>query len=403
MVKFNLNQQNIYRIIVVYLFLLFLLSTIVPFVLVLPIVMVALFFVHISGYKSNGLFLIICSSVFFSFLNFHRNIDSDLYNYYLFFEETRNRDFASFLSDTFISIRPSEIIFIFYTKLLSSMISFRLYVFITTFLIYSFSLFAIHRLMLLWFRIKLNVDLLHSYFLFYFLIVLNFSIFLSFTFSLTGHLVRQYLAMSIVFYAIVLHVDNKKSAIFFILISCLIHNSVLLISLLYFVSYYLSIRAKKIDAFLKYIIFFVFINLFVRYYLYNYFSLYLTMDNGIIPYYLILLDGSLLVIYFLSCYSLASELVGLYFFPLVYYIFLISFIDVDFIFLRYYFYMDFIRVVIIFYLVYRYVKISFVPLFSFISFLFVVLFYFRFESSGVVFVDSGRPINILLMSILDFL
>tara|TARA_B100000963_G_scaffold169373_1_gene147308 strand:+ start:46865 stop:48007 length:1143 start_codon:yes stop_codon:yes gene_type:complete len=179
---------------------------------------------------SNPFFLILTVSIFLSLINSVKVVESDLVLYLRQFELSKELTYLGYI---FVNIKDP----FFYS------FNYIFYNFITTdfqFYIFSLSLLSYCFLLLSIFNFSKWIGLDYRFSLFSLLIAALFPQ----IFSFSAHLLRQFFAMSVGFYALSIYFldDKKKIGIILLFISCLIHSS----NLLFFSLLFLSFSPKKL-------------------------------------------------------------------------------------------------------------------------------------------------------------
>jgi len=166
-------------------------------------------------YSTKKIFFSVFVPGFFGILSIQKMPSSDLSAYIAAIRLISDLDFISVLSFHFLSLRPSEFIFNYYIYFIGQIDeSGFLFLFSSTFIIYY--LFIRSLLML-----NSEIESRKNIFLILFSIL-----FISMTFTLVGHLIRQYLACAVLFYGLSrLQLYNNKTSWLVILSSLFIHNS----------------------------------------------------------------------------------------------------------------------------------------------------------------------------------
>ena len=287
-----------------------------------------------------------------SILNLTKHPSSDLVRYIEFFYLVKSNGLITSLTSHFITIRPTEFIFTCYVWLLSLLFdNAAIFVFMSTFLIYWLVFYG---LFILINKNPLFVHIFAHSVRERLLIIISVSIigFVFITFSLSGHLIRQYLALSLFFLGICYyHANNPIRAKFLLICSCFIHNSIILLLVLYFASSVLNIILTRFKSFTQFLIIFIFLALIVTGC--SYFTHYIKVsmaaraitNDGTIPISLMLIDGTLILSFATLLYKqkLRLHLKGFLLFILIYVTFMLSMYEIPLITLRYYFAMDFLR------------------------------------------------------------
>lgn len=329
-------------------------------------------------------------SSYFAILNAQKSPESDLLIYIEALNYISEFSFWNVFDFNYISIRSTEFVFNYYIWVISLIDrSGFAFTFFSVFLIYLFITVSLLKC--------LNEDGFDNY------IIVILVLFLSITFSLSGHLIRQYMAVSFFFLGTVLLYRNKGVGIFCFLVSPFIHNAMLPLVLLYPIFYYLMYRrnAQLVSVFFLTIavVFNQFINV-----LEPYMELGFSLNDGEIPYFLIMLDFMTAFVFFvLIKKKYVCNEQSRYVIPgfVILSCILIASNSVKLIFLRYYFMMDVFRAYFILSCIYVfYSKVNFnyfirllmILIFSVFSFL---MFAYRMSSSPW---DYGSDVSTLFLT-----
>ncbi|TQV77030.1 hypothetical protein FLL45_03500 [Aliikangiella marina] len=311
-------------------------------------------------------------ALFFTLINLLKVPESDMLVYIDAIREIRGYSFFDVIQFNFVSMRSIEFIFNYYIYFVS---------FIDTggFFFSFLSVFIIYILFALSLDKVMPLELREKYLIFFSLILF------SITFSLSGHLVRQYLAASVLIYGIASFKDSPVKGGLFILMSPFVHISVapfvVLIPLLY--------KSLSRKAWVLISVFSVLIALAMTSFvvvLRPYMEIGFVKDDGSIPVFLIVFDA-ILFFGFVCVRVLKTECFEktkvVYCFALLLVCCLIVSHEINLIFLRYYFLMDFVRAVFLMYLIYFFsTKIDFSRIVSFLVFtVCCLLFVYRLDSS----------------------
>lgn len=317
-----------------------------PFILSLTLLF--LLMVFCSKLKHGEYLFVIVISLIFSLVNKEKLIVSDLYNYKEYFDLIKSGVITIDFSNTYISVKPTEVMFYIYNLTLGHFFDFKGYMFVTSFIIYGvIGYSAIELMRYISDSLELQVNNVVKIYL-----ILFFAMFVAITFSQTLHLVRQYLALSFLFLGISLLIrDNKLTGCISLIFSILTHNSMVLPLIILGVAIF-TFRSKYHKISLVSVGFVFIISKVFMYYIslrYPYFN---DMDNGSIPLSLILIDFILATVFFFVFYVYKVEKTIAYYICLFYLLFLFSVSSNEFVFLRFYFAMDFIRVIMFSYILY---------------------------------------------------
>lgn len=213
-----MNTQNKFLAV-----LTFLLSPLISFIFVIVNILK-------SKAYSGHFFSILIVSVFLSLINSVKKIESDLLIYLKQFELSLELTYFEYI---FVNIKDP--IFYSFSYVFYHFIStdFQLYIFLLSFFSYCFLLLSI-------FNFSRWIGLDHKFSL----LSLLFAALFPQLFSISAHLLRQFFALSVGFYALSTYFlyGKKKFGIFLLFISCLIHSS----NLLLFSVLFLSFNFKKI-------------------------------------------------------------------------------------------------------------------------------------------------------------
>ncbi|MHB9954120.1 hypothetical protein [Vibrio campbellii] len=331
-------------------------------------ILLLIFVVSIINVDSNlkrflGCFLI---GAFFSIINLIKIPESDMLIYIEALNEIFKISFYDVFNFSFVSLRSSEFVFNIYLYILSN-------IDLTGFLFSLLSVFIIYfNLGLTVFNLsyKKDIDFL----------VIVFSFFLCFvTFSLSGHLVRQYLAVSFILLGVSYIAVNKNRACLFSSLSMFIHNSLIPFVLFYPLIYAGTVRyGWKIVTFLS--LLFSFVASSFVFLIKPYMEIGFVKDDGAIPIVLIIFDAS--VFFLFSFFVMKKECFyvnAVKIFPLFIMTASVLIItkDVPLLFLRFYFLVDFLRpvaLVLLFFSimpksVFRYSSLMFIIIISFSIFI----------------------------------
>jgi hypothetical protein len=314
-------------------------------------------------------------SVFFANLNLMKMPASDALVYIEALEILQDYNLLELIYFNYVSFRDIEFIFNIYMWSIAQLdVSGALFFFLSTFIIYM--LYGLSLLMIID-KKKIN-DL-------FFILILSLML-LSLTFSLSGHLVRQYLAFSVFFYGVNMLKVNFNRGRVILFISMFIHLSVAPFILLmpFFIYCYRKFGGYKVVV--STLIFSFFISTFIIR-LMPYAEAVFNNNDGEVPFSLLMLDGGLLVTFFTMIYirqKFNSELFTVFIAVLTLLLAcLIATYPIKLLFLRYYFVMDFFRGAIIIYLfmLFKFDRVSEVlSVLVFLSLSFFV-FSFRLETS----------------------
>lgn len=355
----------------------------VTFLLLLPpifslIVLIILFLVISKEIIFGNIIIILAVSILLSFLNQQKEVVSDLYNYKLYFDYVDEKGLSNIFSGVFISIKKSEFVFYIYNWLLSFFVTFKQYMFLTSFMMYMFLLYSAFIASR---ACSERIGCMHKKPEFIFLIIIIFA-FVTITFSQTMHLVRQYLAISLFFYGWVLLESNRlKLSLIILLISFFVHHSIILPVIILFLSYYVSTQKSNVISLFFRVAILALVYKMSSFIIIYYYPYFLTMDNGSVPLNWFLLDAILTLSFTLLLYKQREELKTFYYFPILYLILLSSFINIDFIFLRYYFLVDVIRGLLICGILLRFSRTVFYYSLPFLLVISILIFILRFYIS----------------------
>ncbi|MCW8864953.1 MAG: EpsG family protein [Colwellia sp.] len=270
-------------------------------------------------------------------------------------------DFFSVLSFHFLSLRPSEFLFNYYIFFIAQVDkSGLLFLFLSTFSIY----FLFIRALLILFSLIDNRKNI-------FLIILS-VLFFSVTFTLVGHLIRQYLACAVLFYGLaLLQSKENKSGWALILSSVFIHNSMAPFVVSLPIMLWVLKGRNILTTLIATIIIAIFISTKVDY-IKPFMEIGFIKDDGSIPLALVALDIILFTVAFFIKYNEARKdrLDIILAFSLLQLGALISLHNVNLLFLRYYFINDFIRGYFILYII---MKLFSYKSFNLISFCLLIL------------------------------
>jgi hypothetical protein len=279
---------------------------------------------------------------------------------------------------------------------------FSFYIFLSTTIIYSFIILSVFKLHLI--IINLGVadkkivkgKLLMSLFA---------AILVAITFSQTAHLLRQYSAGALFFYAVVLFQQKKiRKSYLFMFSAILIHNSVLIPCVIFYLTSCFIGKGRSILSNL-FLLFFVIIILGfgINTVIIEKFPQFLVIDNGSIPTSLFVSDLAILFAFLILCKGYSKTMPVLFYAPFGYLGFLLAIYQYDFIFLRFYFFWDFFRVLIFCMIIHRFndrsssvLSISNLPVF-----LCIIFFTFRYYSGGWSYELFGA--ELLTFSVLHLL
>ncbi|TOI26967.1 hypothetical protein CGI63_23415, partial [Vibrio parahaemolyticus] len=181
-----------------------------------------IFVVSVINFGSNVKRFLGCILIgaFFSLINLIKIPESDMMIYIEALNEIVKSSFYDVFNFSFVSLRSSEFVFNIYLYILSNIdLTGFLFSFLSVFIIYFNLGLTVFNL-----SYKKDIDFL----------VIVFSLFLCFvTFSLSGHLVRQYLAVSFILLGVSYIAVNKNRAYILSLASMFIHNSLIPFVLFY--------------------------------------------------------------------------------------------------------------------------------------------------------------------------
>lgn len=310
--------------------------------------------------------------IFFASISAMKFPESDLLVYVEAISIISNKGFLDVLSFKYVSLRSTEFIFNYYIWLISFIDeSGWLFSFLSTYIIYlnvSLSLCNI-------FTVKKNETL--------YLIVamLLFSI----TFSLVGHLVRQYLAASFLLLGISYLDSRKKLGVSLLVSSIFIHSSMFLFVLAFpFVRTLLSTRLWAIYTFLLLFLAAI-IGLFSSY-LMPYMEVAFAINDGSIPIPLIFFDVSLFSLFFyfkIKSFCIDKRIVNIYCLSVLLICCLLVSREISLLFFRFYFIADFIRPFLIIFLSTAILNKNILKsLFIYVALIFsFLIFIIRFESN----------------------
>ena len=316
-----------------------------------------------------------------SFVSIFKVPESDLKTYFYYYDTLEGASFDKVLGDTFLSIREYEYFFKFYTWSVKNIFyQAWFYLFLSVFIIYH----SIMNLTLKYLSSVFN----HPAIRYHIFTILLWCILVAITFSTSTHLVRQYLAIAILSYAIVALINKGYLLfLFFAVFSVMTHYSMLVILLLFAVS--LILKALFIKS--KYFPFLVIVFSFMLSIVFGSIGMvnvfmakanYSIGDGNDVSLLLMTMD---LMIFFLFYYFYGKDNNGnmqiMLSFIVVYVGFLIVIHDYNYIFLRFYFVIDVIRSILGALII---VKINFTPRRVFVPvsvLLFSVYFLLRFYVS----------------------
>lgn len=367
------------------LILLFLLIFLVAFFPILTPLFMTLVFISLNyDLKSKVFMTLLFSSCFFSIISLLKLPESDLVVYIEAISEISKYSFFDVLDFNYVSLRDTELLFNYYLWFLSTFDSAGLiFKFTSSMIIYSIVGYClVHNT---WNHQKFSLLLVVSMLLF------------SLTFSLTGHLIRQYIAASFLLLAITLNDPKNKYSYVLFLIPPLIHISMLPFCIL--LPLMMIFRRSLDDMKLLYLT--VFFSLLVltsiNIYGFNFVS-GVNKNDGSIPLFLIFFDLVLFLMFLFRKnkvdYSCRENKL-LYYFSLVLLGCLISTSSMTLVFFRYYFMMDFLRGFFLLWIIYsfsfEFKSFSFV---KFIALIFSFLFFlYRLNISNWKY--GGTAIDIL--------
>jgi hypothetical protein len=280
-------------------------------------------------------------AIFFALINILKMPESDLMNYIDYYRQLSNLDFYDAIDFAYLNIRPSEIIFRMYYWFFAQLSSpVYLIIFASTIIMYYTVIYFSLRISRFYIG---NVILKNKYTL---LMSIIWCSFVGITFSLTAHVVRQYLGFAVFLFG-VLFLLNKRSFLGVVLIisAGFVHNSMFLFPILLLFSMVFHKYIVKKVVFIPAII--------IAYILSN----YLIMLQGSFPELinrgtlsewssvLIFIDISLLVVYGYLYQDFNRIIIVKYFnaFLILLILFLVLFNNESLVFKRYYYFFDIIR------------------------------------------------------------
>ncbi|ENJ2787445.1 EpsG family protein [Vibrio parahaemolyticus] len=294
-----------------------------------------IFVVSVINFGSNVKRFLGCILIgaFFSLINLIKIPESDMMIYIEALNEIVKSSFYDVFNFSFVSLRSSEFVFNIYLYILSNIdLTGFLFSFLSVFIIYFNLGLTVFNL-----SYKKDIDFL----------VIVFSLFLCFvTFSLSGHLVRQYLAVSFILLGVSYIAVNKNRAYILSLASMFIHNSLIPFVLFYPLIYAGTVKyGWKLMTFLS--LSFSFVASSFVFLIKPYMEIGFVKDDGSIPIVLIVFDAS---VFFLFSFFVMNKKECFYvnalkIFPLFIMTASVLIItkDVPLLFLRFYFLVDFLR------------------------------------------------------------
>lgn len=356
-----------------------------------PILFVAFFILLIS--LSNlelkiknvlGCFFI---ALFFSEINILKLPSSDALVYIEAIKEIKKVGFFEVFNFQFVSLRSTEFIF-------------NIYIYLVSLLDDSGWLFSFLSIFIIYFNLSLSlVNIIGSKYkeriLIIFVLILLFV-----TFSLSGHLVRQYIAISFLLLGVSYLNASKLRSFTFLMMSIFIHNSLLPFVLFYpIVLWALSKFGWKLVTIISVFVSFIASN-FV-YFLRPYMEIGFVKDDGTIPIVLLTFDflAFVVLIVLKSRKKHFVREIG-YLYPLFLLVFSVLILtrDVPLLFLRFYFMIDFLRPVVFSILFFsiapsRYLRLSTTILLSVLS---LSVFMIRLDASPWDY--GGSSFNLLFFN-----
>lgn len=193
---------------------------------ILPFISIILMILLIINQRSIGnkvfqtVFLML--SVFLGLINMTKIPESDLKNYYEIYTEAGNMPFINYIFLT--GKEPAFFIYNYIVYHLAS-INVQHYILITTVISYMFIFNSIYKLTNLYTD---NCNII--------LFAISLAAFFPQLFSLSAHLIRQFMAASIIMYAIILKVFYNRRIWYYLIIAAFIHTTVLFFVPLIFIN-----------------------------------------------------------------------------------------------------------------------------------------------------------------------
>jgi len=284
---------------------------------------------------------ILIISLFFAFINILKTPESDLYNYIEYYNYLTTMSISDVLNFRYLNVRDSEVVFKVYVWLLAQLSnSASLFVFMSTLIMYYLvTLFSISIS-----NLFINKEVSKNNVMLMMMIV--WCCFVGITFSLTGHVIRQYLSMAIFVLGIQFLFNRRFLAgVIVVILSVLIHNSIVLFLVLLSFSVLFSKYITKVIFFLP--------GLVIAYFLSDYLVLFggnfqignkLNAMSWIMP----LIDSFLLALYVYSHWGCRRKkyIMRINAFLVLYILFLVLFHQELLISQRLYYFFDIVRSVI---------------------------------------------------------
>jgi hypothetical protein len=328
-------------------FILFILILLPTVLLLAPIAILMVFILLMFSrmpYCTKRILFSFFMPCFFGILSIQKMPSSDLSAYIEAIKLISDLDFLSVLNFHFLSLRPSEFIFNYYIYLIAQIDkSGFLFLFLSTFIIY-----------LLFIRTLLILDIDRENRKNFFLIIIAI-LFISMTFTLVGHLIRQYLACAVLFYGLaLLQLGKNKVGWGVVLSSLFIHNSMApFVIFLPIILWGLKSRSILTVLILTTLVA-IYVNTKIDY-IKPFIEIGFIKNDGAIPLVLVVFDLLLFSIYFWLKYKTIHKLKPdiVLAFSLLQLSALLSIHSVNLLFLRYYFINDFLRGYFILYIITR--------------------------------------------------
>jgi len=333
--------------------------------------------------------------------------ESDLLNYIDFFYYVEKQDFLSLFNSAYLSIRPTEFVFTIYVWFLTVCFDSALYfTLMSTALIYGLVFYGVY--VLINHHTLLNHVSQHKVRERLLIIISFFFIAFAFiTFSLSGHLIRQYLALAVFFLGLCYQSTSRpKVGSLFFLMAIFVHNSVIVLVALYYSALVTSKLIKRLRGSSQVALVLSFILLIelllilsLKSYAESQFPIAFLLNDGSIPLSLVIIDVVLFCSFLAVLYVGKNRMLylsSLIIFILMYTVFLAATYDIALISLRYYFLMDFLRCflfVFIVFLIRPYIIKKVVMIFSVgLVVLPLLIFGARYEKSPWVYYHSASDL-----------